>query len=227
MNIRIIHEQDYEESLLFSGYNNEQLDQAEHLVSDEFERCATYIYHELMDEQCPENIELRLKHDADGIEGFTKEGAFVVYDSTSTNLVFLIYDSSIIEVIENGMAKLHELLMHELIHALDYEELMKNYKLMHKLDNKVKDYFCQQDYDSLMCIKPYYDTLMLLAQYRNEGIAIMLSSLLNGNPLARTFLTKPTLRFFRGLQVESSCRPIRPSNQGFSCQLMNMPPMCC
>ena len=121
MYIRIVSEKDFEESLISSGHNKEQLDQAEHLVRDEFERCATFLYQELMDEQLPENVELRLTIDANEVDGFIKEGALMVRKSTPADLVFGIYDFTITNVIEQGTEKLHDVLMHELIHALDFE----------------------------------------------------------------------------------------------------------
>ena len=65
-----------------------------------------------------------------------------------------------------------------------------------KIDNKVLDYYCQQDFDSLMGLKPYLDTLTLLGQYRNEGVAIMVSNLLNGTPFSDNALHKKNLEIF-------------------------------
>ncbi len=196
MNIHIVSEKDYEESLISSGHNKEQLDQAEHLVCDEFERCATLIYQELMNEQCPENVEIRLTIDTDVVDGYIKEGALLVRKSTPTNLVFWIFDSTIINVIEQGTENLHDVLMHELIHALDFEEVKRNDELLVKIDNKVKDYYCQQDFDSFMGLKPYLDTLTLLGQYRNEGVAIMISNILSGKPFSDNALHKNNLEIF-------------------------------
>ena len=196
MNIRVIREADLEESLLSSGHTHAQLDQAENLICETFEQCATLIFQQTLGEPCPDRIEVGLVRVPVEENGGDVKGEFFPLDSTAEKLVFKVYESAVKDALSNDMTMLRYIVMHELSHAIDLTELQNNQAILIEIQNKVKDYLCQQDAASFFGLKPYYDTLKLLAKYRNEGIAILVSTILVGDAVHTQESHKRNLEIF-------------------------------
>ena len=192
--INLIDNEGFKSLMKTYNVSDTQLNSILQRIRTEFTNASDRIYHEILCENVPE-IEVRLCQNGDN--KLLKLGTFCASLGDDNHHVFQIFEQNFIDTPDDYDKILRLTVFHEMIHAMDRKELVRNNETLQTLQK-----FTQDSPNDLLPASfhasyvPILKTLQLLDLYRNEGIAELCSNILTDNAL-----NQYGIEFFTSLDV--------------------------
>lgn len=188
-------------ALLMDGYLDHQVSAVYEAIRQQMRSVAKRIFSDILGKEPPETIVVNLAQNVPDRYDGTKSvvlASFSPVQSREDMLVFNVHENSIKLFLDDPGAAaddFHEIIVHEMIHAVDRAELVRDMKLLRDVSDRIQAY----RYDHFSAYQEYphvalFQILSLFEHYRAEGIAILGEHLVSDSAFSHTF---DAIRLFR------------------------------
>jgi len=164
------------DNLIKQVYFQSQLDQAKHLIKEQFQQFSKRLFVEILGKSIPHTIFVDLvSDDDDESEDWPSLAVFNAKDSRENLLYFGVFKPVVVDVIENGKrSDSQDSIIHELIHACDMNTHIQNRKLLSSIDLSIVKIANSSDQEDLIGVwVVLHEILDVFIHLRNEGVALL------------------------------------------------------
>ena len=174
--ITIRDEEGLGDDLIKQVYFQSKVDQAKHLIKEQFQQFSERFFVEILGKSLPHAIFVDLvSDDDDESRDCQLLAGFNAKDSREDLLYFRVFKPLVLDVIENGKRSDYQgAIIHELIHACDMDTLTQNRKLISTIElNILKSANSSHRQDLANVWLVLHETLNVFIHLRDEGVALL------------------------------------------------------
>lgn len=174
--ITIRDEEGLGDDLIKQVYYQSKIDQAKHLIKEQFQQFSERLFVEILGKSLPHAIFVDLvSDDDDESEDWPSLAVFNAKDSRENLLYFGVFKPVVVDVIENGKrSDSQDSIIHELIHACDMNTHIQNRKLLSSIDLSIVKIANSSDQEDLIGVwVVLHEILDVFIHLRNEGVALL------------------------------------------------------
>lgn len=174
--ITIRDEEGLGDDLIKQVYYQSKIDQAKHLIKEQFQQFSERLFVEILGKSLPHAIFVDLvSDDEDEFQDWQLLAGFDSKDSRENLLYFRVFKPLVHDVIENGKRSDSQgSIIHELIHACDMNTLTQNRKLISTIElNILKNANSSHREDLAGVWLVLHETLDVFIHLRDEGVALL------------------------------------------------------